>query len=149
MMDSSTRPRKLRRVARACDFCHSRSSRRQQSSEDTRRCQKCVGFDRQRTYMRPIQKRGLKSTKRTDLHTTAQLTVASPDLVEEERGTREARRYSTTDGTLPPPRASVRSVYDTHTPTHSASCDWRAESMPEQEMISALAEISFDIIYPM
>lgn len=54
-----TRPRKLRRVTRACDYCHKRSTRCKQSQDDNR-CQNCVDFDIACTFDRPARKRGSK-----------------------------------------------------------------------------------------
>lgn len=53
------RPRKLRRVTRACDFCHKRSTRCKQSQDDSR-CQNCLDFDIACTFERPARKRGSK-----------------------------------------------------------------------------------------
>jgi len=54
-------PRKLRRISRACDFCHKRSIRCKPSSEDASRCQNCLDFGVSCTYNRPAKKRGIKS----------------------------------------------------------------------------------------
>ncbi|KUJ10337.1 uncharacterized protein LY89DRAFT_689616 [Mollisia scopiformis] len=54
-------PRKLRRISRACDFCHKRSIRCKPSDEDPTRCQNCDDFDVPCTYLRPAKKRGIKS----------------------------------------------------------------------------------------
>lgn len=56
-----TKPRKLRRISRACDFCHKRSIRCKPSSEDASRCQNCLDFGVSCTYNRPAKKRGIKS----------------------------------------------------------------------------------------
>jgi hypothetical protein len=57
---TTTKPRKLRRISRACDFCHRRSIRCKPSGEDSR-CQNCVDFDVECTFHRPAKKRGIKS----------------------------------------------------------------------------------------
>lgn len=54
------KPRKIRRIGRACDYCHRRSIRCQ-PSQDRHRCQNCVDFDQACTYDRPAKKRGAKS----------------------------------------------------------------------------------------
>lgn len=55
-----TKPKKLRRSTRACDFCHRRSIRCK-SSETPGRCQNCCDFDVACTYDRPAKKRGVKA----------------------------------------------------------------------------------------
>ena len=149
-MPSDPRLRKLSRVSRACDFCHNRSSRCQQSSEDTSRCQKCIDFDLQCTYTRPVQKRGLKPKRSSGLSATTHLPLGSLDLADdEEQKTREARRHSNLDSASLQPHDGIRSAVESDSPAHSASSHWRAESMPDQETIGALVEIYFDIVYPM
>jgi hypothetical protein len=59
--ESQPRPRKLRRISRACDFCHKRSIRCTPSQEDSTRCQNCLDFGVSCTYNRPAKKRGIKS----------------------------------------------------------------------------------------
>ncbi len=56
-----SKPRKLRRISRACDFCHKRSIRCKPSNEDTSHCQNCLDFGVSCTYDRPAKKRGIKS----------------------------------------------------------------------------------------
>jgi len=58
---TTSSPRKLRRISRACDFCHRRSIRCKPSSEDASRCQNCLDFAVPCTYHRPAKKRGIKS----------------------------------------------------------------------------------------
>lgn len=151
-MPSDPRLQKLRRVSRACDFCHNRSSRCQQSSEDTSRCQKCIDFDLQCTYTRPVRKRGLKSKTSSGPSATTHPTLGSPDLAdyeEQEQEPREVRRHSNLDHASFQPHNGVPSGIQSDTPTHSANSHWRAESLPDQETIGALVEIYFDIVYPM
>lgn len=149
-MPSDPRLRKLRRVSRACDFCHNRSSRCQQGSEDTSRCQKCIDFDLQCTYTRPVQKRGLKPKRSSGPSGTTHLTLGSPDLADdEEQETGEARRHSNPDSASFQPHDGVHSAVESDSPAHSPSSHWRAESMPDHETIGALVEIYFDIVYPM
>lgn len=149
-MPSDPQLRKLRRVSRACDFCHDRSSRCQQSSEDMSRCRRCIDFDLQCTYARPVQKRGLKSKRRSGPSATTHLTLGSPDLADdEEQVLREARPHNNPESASFQPYDGVRSAVESDSPAHSASSHWRAESMPDQETIGALVEIYFDIVYPM
>ncbi len=149
-MPSDSRLQKLRRVSRACDFCHNRSSRCQQSSKDTSRCQNCIDFDLQCTYSRPVQKRGLKPKRSSRPPATSCSTLGSPDLADHaEQETRETRRHSELNSTSFQPHNGVRSAFESHSPAHTASSRWRPDSLPDQETIGALVEIYFDIVYPM
>ena len=60
-LDTQLPPKKLRRISRACDFCHKRSIRCKPSQEDATRCQNCLDFGVACTYNRPAKKRGIKS----------------------------------------------------------------------------------------
>ena len=55
------KPKKLRRISRACDFCHRRSIRCRISQEDGDRCQNCVDFAQDCTYQRPYKRRGART----------------------------------------------------------------------------------------
>jgi hypothetical protein len=57
----TSKPRKLRRISRACDFCHKRSIRCKPGNGDASRCQNCLDFGVSCTYLRPAKKRGIKS----------------------------------------------------------------------------------------
>ena len=150
VMPSDPRFRKLRRVSRACDTCHNRSSRCQQSSDDASRCQRCSDFDLQCTYLRPVQKRGLKPKRNSGSSATICPTLSSPDLADDEgQEAWEARRYSNRDSANFQPHNGVRSVVESDSPAHSTSSNWRAEAVPDQETIGALVEIYFDIVFPM
>ncbi len=61
---NAAKPRKLRRISRACDFCHRRSIRCKPSQEADR-CQNCTDFDVDCTFDRPAKKRGTKCHSHT------------------------------------------------------------------------------------
>jgi hypothetical protein len=63
---NTPKPKKLRRVSRACDFCHRRSIRCE-SSQEAQRCQNCVDFDVDCTFLRPANKRGIKGHRRSPI----------------------------------------------------------------------------------
>lgn len=150
MMSPEPRLRKQPRVSRACDFCHNRSSRCQQSFSDTSRCQKCIDFDRQCTYTRPIRKRGLRPGRSPGLSATNQYTPASPDLADdEEHDTQEPRRHRSLESANFQAHTYVSSALDSDSAVQRASSHWQAGSMPDQNTIGALVEIYFDIVYPM
>lgn len=52
-------PRKARRIARACDFCHARGSRCE-PGETNSTCRNCVVYGELCTYHRPAKKRGIR-----------------------------------------------------------------------------------------
>jgi hypothetical protein len=58
------KPKKLRRISRACDFCNKRSMRCKPSQEEAHGCQNCVDFDIACTFLRPAKKRGVKGHRR-------------------------------------------------------------------------------------
>ena len=59
--NTTSTPKKLRRITRACDFCHKRSIRCKPGNEDETSCQNCLDFNVACTYNRPVKKRGIKS----------------------------------------------------------------------------------------
>lgn len=151
-MPADPRLQKLRRISRACDFCHKRSSRCQQSSEDTSRCQKCIDFDLQCTFTRPVQKRGLKPRRNSRPSGTVHPALGSPDLADyTEQGMQGAPRQSSNldHDNLQSHNGEQSAVIDSTSPAESGSSQWRAESLPDQETIGALVEIYFDVVYPM
>lgn len=58
--DGPSRPKKQRRITRACDFCHRRSIRCRPSQDDGNRCQNCSDFGVDCTFVRPMKRRGTK-----------------------------------------------------------------------------------------
>lgn len=62
---TAVKPRKLRRISRACDFCHRRSIRCKPSQDGSDRCQNCTDFDVDCTFDRPAKKRGTKGHAHT------------------------------------------------------------------------------------
>lgn len=58
--DGVSRPKKQRRISRACDFCHRRSIRCRPAQGSGNRCQNCLDFDIDCTFIRPSMRRGTK-----------------------------------------------------------------------------------------
>ena len=149
-MPSDHRLQRLRRVARACDFCHNRGVRCQPSRDDKSKCQKCIDFDQPCTYTRPVQKRGLKPKRNSGPSATTHSTPSSPNLAdhgEGEQGRQETRRDSNNhDGATFHPHNGVA---NSESPAGSINSHWRAESLPDDELIGALIEIYLEIVYPM
>jgi hypothetical protein len=58
MSGDTSKPKKQRRISRACDFCHRRSIRCRPSAENDNRCQNCSDFGADCTFNRPFKRRG-------------------------------------------------------------------------------------------
>jgi len=58
MSDGTSKPKKQRRISRACDFCHKRSIRCRPTGEGDKRCQNCSDFGVDCTFNRPFKRRG-------------------------------------------------------------------------------------------
>lgn len=58
--EGAFRPKKQRRISRACDFCHRRSIRCRPTQDDGNRCQNCSDFGGECTFNRPMKRRGAK-----------------------------------------------------------------------------------------
>jgi hypothetical protein len=71
------RPRRLLRNSKACDFCHKRRIKCQNSPVNPGRCQNCTDFDVQCNYSRP-SKRG---ANRNSSHTGAAVSRPQPPSV--------------------------------------------------------------------
>jgi hypothetical protein len=117
-----SKPKKLRRISRACDFCHNRSIRCQPSKVegDASKCQNCIDFAVRCTYDRPAKKRGVKSGRSSE-------NGGSRD------GESDARMLlELTNGT----KSSIPGV-------------WKGEMEGYGKEITDLVEVYFEIVYPM
>jgi hypothetical protein len=126
------RPKKLRRITRACDYCHKRSIRCRPSNEDRNSCQNCIDFAVACTYDRPAKKRGTKSgqekayqegsgslDEKRDAQMLLELTNGIPGhgpFSAEEKGNMEK---------------------------------WRAMMEPNEAKIRGLVDVYFEVVYPM
>lgn len=117
--------KKLRRITRACDYCHKRSIRcKFPGTEDDNKCQNCIDFDQPCLFERAVKRRGAKPR--------AQAVVS--------------------DGTSP---ESIKQefVYGDicRTPSIASSIpwqEWRAPNIAPHSVIVDLVEIYFEIVYP-
>jgi hypothetical protein len=132
--DSQSRPRKLRRISRACDFCHKRSIRCKPSQEDATRCQNCLDFGVSCTYNRPAKKRGIKSGN------SKQPGQNGADSVDEEQDARmllELTNGVHGNGTF--------NVVD----KFSIPEKWKTIVLANEAKIRDLTEVYFKVVYPM
>jgi hypothetical protein len=129
-----TKPRKLRRISRACDFCHKRSIRCKPSSEDASRCQNCLDFGVSCTYNRPVKKRGIKSgSGKSSSDNGSGARDGESDarmLLELTNGIYGNRNFNVVDKFLIPER-------------------WKTMVVTYEAKIRDLVEVYFEIVYPM
>lgn len=132
-------PKKLRRVSRACDFCHNRSIKCAPSEEAVGRCQNCVDFGVSCTYLRPVRKRGIKTqsgnlpsgnphsqngTSSGDGESDAQM------LLGLTHGVQESKPTDLVDQLAIPER-------------------WKSMAMSQGSKIQNLVDVYFEVVYPM
>ncbi|KAH6673631.1 hypothetical protein B0J14DRAFT_52419 [Halenospora varia] len=128
-----SKPKKLRRISRACDFCHRRSIRCKPSLEDAATCQNCSDFGVPCTYNRPAKKRGIKSG-------TAK--PASENGSSSRDGESDARMLlELTNGG--PSNASFNAVDRFSIPEK-----WKAIVVANEGKIRDLVEVYFEVVYP-
>ena len=137
-----SKPRKARRISRACDFCHRRSIRCRISQEDESRCQNCVDFEQGCTYDRPSRRRGVKSGQSVASIRTSHAARDSSLPLEEIRAHELGRRG------LNSYRPLSEFKDDGESPTSSRS-PWRAQVLANQSIIMNLVDIYFDVVFPM
>jgi Fungal Zn(2)-Cys(6) binuclear cluster domain len=138
-------PRKVRRISRACDYCHHRSIRCRASEEDDgTRCQNCVDFNQACTYNRPAKRRGVKARQRSGSATSSpkddQLKLSEQKSVSHQKG---SNGQPTVSHTL-----SLSHVNPVSSNTSNAD-QWRAPHVASQAAIMDLIEVYFEVIYPM
>jgi hypothetical protein len=137
-VEEEKNPRKVRRISRACDYCHHRSIRCRASSEgDGSRCQNCVDFEQPCTYDRPAKRRGAKVRVRS----TSAATVNT-----DHNGINHA------PASAPSAWGSVNAISsrpDMDRLNGDSSAEWRAPYIASQAVIMDLVEIYFEVVYPM
>jgi Fungal Zn(2)-Cys(6) binuclear cluster domain len=138
-------PRKVRRISRACDYCHHRSIRCRASEEgDGTRCQNCIDFNQACTYNRPAKRRGVKPRQRSGSATSSpqddQAKFSKQNSVSYQKGPNGQRLVSQTPSLN----------YVTPVSSNASNPDqWRAPHVASQGVIMDLIEVYFEVIYPM
>jgi Fungal Zn(2)-Cys(6) binuclear cluster domain len=139
-------PRKIRRISRACDYCHHRSIRcRSSEEEDRNRCQNCVDFNQPCTYNRPAKRRGVKARQRSS-------SATSSFRDDQSNVHKKQESVSHQNGISGHPQASPAPPINSVTPVSSNvsnSDQWRAPYIASQALIMDLVEVYFEVIYPM
>lgn len=137
------RPRKLRRVTRACDFCHRRSTRCKQSqeSQDDSRCQNCLDFDIACTFERPARKRGSKRQRQAQVDEDGSPSGEHANLLLQMINSHvddgEAYSYGKTD------RGTVETF------TFPLATEYRDMVLGNPDIIQDLVSVYFEVVYPM
>jgi hypothetical protein len=131
---SQIRPKKMRRISRACDFCHKRSTRCKPSEEDPTRCQNCSDFAISCTYNRPAKKRGIKSGNSKQPGGSGGSSVDGEQdarmLLELTNGVHGNGTFNVVDKFSIPDR-------------------WKTIVLANEGVIRDLMEVYFEVVYPM
>ena len=146
-VEEENNPRKVRRISRACDYCHHRSIRCKASSEgDGSRCQNCVDFEQPCTYDRPAKRRGAKVRVRS----TSAATVNTDHDGINHASASAPSGWGSVDGALQTSLTSpVSSRPDMDRLNRDILAEWRAPYIASQAVIMDLVEIYFEVVYPM
>lgn len=124
-------PKKLRRISKACDFCHKRSIRCKSSNEEPGCCQNCFDFGVPCQYLRPTKKRGIKSGSSKG---------ASENSISSRDGESDARMLLELTQGL---QDSSFNVVD------QVSISERWNSVASGAIIKNLVNVYFQVVYPM
>ena len=137
-VEEEKNPRKVRRISRACDYCHHRSIRCRASSEgDGSRCQNCVDFEQPCTYDRPVKRRGAKVRVRS----TSAATVNTDHNGINHVPASALSAWGSVN--------AISSRPDMDRLNGDSSAEWRAPYIASQAVIMDLVEIYFEVVYPM
>ncbi len=144
MPDGASRPKKQRRISRACDFCHRRSIRCRPTQDDGNRCQNCSDFGVDCTSIRPLKKRGTKLNRRphsqyyespSGEHATLLLHLTKPQINQHEPS------YGTSHESAESMLGVKFSI--------DLSEDHKALVLNNLAKIQDLVTVYFEVVYPM
>jgi hypothetical protein len=141
----TARPKKQRRISRACDFCHRRSIRCRPGQDDGNQCQNCSDFGLDCTFNRPLKrrrtKRDPKSHSRHELpsgeHATLLLPSTNPHISQNE----PLHNTSHVHGRVEPRPGFQFSI--------DLSEDHQALVLNNLAKIQDLVTVYFEVVYPM
>jgi hypothetical protein len=146
-VEEEKNPRKVRRISRACDYCHHRSIRCRASSEgDGTRCQNCVDFEQPCTYDRPAKRRGAKVRVRS---TSAATVNTDRNGINHAPASAPSGWGSVNGGLQTSLTSPISSRPDMDRLNGNSSAEWRAPYIASQAVIMDLVEIYFEVVYPM
>jgi hypothetical protein len=144
MPEGASRPKKQRRISRACDFCHRRSIRCRPTQGDGNQCQNCSDFGVDCTFNRPVKKRGTKHNPRphsqcsdspSGEHANLLLQLTNPQVNQHEPP------YGTS-------HESAKSRLDVKF-SIALSGDHQALVLNNLAKIQDLVTVYFEVVYPM
>jgi hypothetical protein len=137
---NAAKPKKLRRISRACDFCHRRSIRCE-PSQDGQRCQNCVDFDVDCTFLRPAKKRGIKVHRRSQVEEESSSGEHANLLLELTNSHHNHRRgHSREQNEGSRPNLSI---------TVNVAPEQRDMVLANLDKIQDLVSVYFEVVYPM
>lgn len=117
--------KKLRRITRACDYCHKRSIRcRFPGGEEGNKCQNCLDFDQPCLFERVVKRRGAKPRS-----SAAVQDDASPESIKQEVVYGDICRTPSIASSIP-------------------WQEWKASYIAPRHVIADLVEIYFEVVYP-
>jgi hypothetical protein len=146
-VEEEKNPRKVRRISRACDYCHHRSIRCRASSEgDGSRCQNCVDFEQPCTYDRPVKRRGAKVRVRS---ISAATVSADHNDINHTLANASSSWGSVNSAAQTSLTSSISSRPDMERLNGNSLAEWRAPYIASQAVIMDLVEIYFEVVYPM
>jgi hypothetical protein len=134
------KPRKVRRITRACDYCHRRSIKCTVSQNiNDERCQNCYEFAQPCTYDRPTRRRGAKRRS------------PSPEAANGygEHGKKAMGTPGSTKNLVDQWPQVGFTTYGHARVSKSQGKDWSPPELASQVMIMNLVEIYFEIVYPL
>jgi hypothetical protein len=135
------RATKLRRITRACDYCHQRSIRCAGSSTSAR-CHNCTAFNQPCTYNREVKARGVKHKQRVPASNSASATPQFPQDIEQNNG-RSCLAACHHERCLDQRVLMLFVNADSISPQ-----PWKCPYVASQAVVMDLVEIYFEIVYP-
>ncbi|KAL3478479.1 fungal-specific transcription factor domain-containing protein [Aspergillus californicus] len=140
-----SRPRKLQRISKACDFCNRRSIKCNKNNGSAAPCQNCTDFGVPCTYDRPAGRRGARrhasadpSQSMQDVSPTISSRSTGPAIVSQSRMT-DGQWDMLNNGARPQPVVGR---------TDGSLDPWKAFAVASQATIRDLAQVYFEIVYP-
>ncbi|KAL4810618.1 hypothetical protein BDV18DRAFT_155231 [Aspergillus unguis] len=150
----SHRPRKFQRISKACDFCNRRSIKCSKNNGPENPCQNCADFDVPCTYDRPARRRGARRNASPSSSQPVQLTPpAQMTKRDEDRSRAVSGSVSSTVNQSRTSNASWDGLNGTLAtavagPNDGSLNPWKAFATACQDTIRDLAQVYFEIVYP-
>ncbi|KAL4812995.1 fungal-specific transcription factor domain-containing protein [Aspergillus spinulosporus] len=150
----SQRPRKFQRISKACDFCNRRSIKCNKNNGPLAPCQNCADFDVPCTYDRPARRRGARRNASPAGGQSVQPGGPTPAPRDDDVARRLSGSVTSTAYQFRTSNASWDGLNGTGAavpagPSDGASiAPWKAFATACQDTIRDLAQVYFEIVYP-